>query len=61
MRGDLRLARLLTDLYRPASIFQATSISPFISALDEEKFSTYIMFYRNTMYILESLRYQSQN
>lgn len=41
-RGDLSFTRLLTDLYRPASIFQATSIliSPSINVLGEEKFST---------------------
>lgn len=41
-RGDLSLTRLLADLYRPASIFQATSflIFPFINVLGEEKFST---------------------
>lgn len=41
-RGDLSLTRLLADLYRPASIFQATSIliSPSINVLGEEKFST---------------------
>lgn len=41
-RGDLSLTRLLADLYRPASIFQTTSIliSPSINVLDEEKFST---------------------
>lgn len=40
-RGDLSLTRLLADLYRPASIFQATSILiPSINVLGEEKFST---------------------
>lgn len=39
-RGDLSLTRLPADLYRPASIFQTTSIliSPSINVLSEEKF-----------------------
>lgn len=41
-RGDLSLTRLLADLYRPASIFQTTSIliSPSINVLGEKEFST---------------------
>lgn len=55
-RGDLSLTRLLADLYRPASIFQATSIliSPSINVLGEEKFSiSCFVATRDTVHPLE--------